>query len=186
MGGYGGYGAQAAAPSMGGYGGYGAQAAAPAMGGYGGYGAQGAAPGYGTQQLSYRAKRSLEDDMDAFVSEYKKLLLTLQSDEDFKFTCNAQGLGEERFVLYENGTKSNEKFCQCFDKTFGSNCAKTTQVKCDDHSRRTTAGHYVPRQYFIECTGGKPNVIKCSEGKIYDKDAKQCIKHSLKKQPEQF
>jgi len=188
-GGFGGYQSYGAPAAAGGYGGYGAPAAA---GGYGGYGAPAAAGGYGgygTQQLAFasRSKRSLEDDMDQFVTEYHKLLSTLESGDNFQFTCQTEGKGDERHVLNEDGTKSTETFCQCFDKTFGTNCAnKNTKVNChDDAKRRTSAGHYVPRQYFIECTGNLPNVIKCAEGKIFDKEAKECVKHSLKKQNEQ-
>jgi len=129
----------------------------------------------------------LGDELEQFMAEYQQLMMTLDDDSNFKFHAQCQEKGKVRHVLWENGTKVNdETYCQCFDLTFGSTCSGT-KVNCqDDSKRRTSAGHNAPRQYFIECTGNKPNVIRCVDGKIYDKERKACVSHSLKKHYELF
>jgi hypothetical protein len=147
---------------------------------------------YSTQQLSFqtpsgndgafnRNKRSLSDDILNMLNEHEFLLNSL--DDEFSFNCDDCGSkGVCRHVLWENGTVvEGEKFCQCSDLTFGSKCPGT-RVNCQsDAHRRTSAGRHASRDYFIECTHKKPNVIKCAEqGSIYNPESKTCGPHSLK------
>jgi hypothetical protein len=132
-----------------------------------------------------RTKRGLAEDLLQILEEQERLVNKLQFAPESAFGCE-DDCGHEgvcRFILWENGTKTSEKYCQCNDLTFGKTCTgRVNYAECQhDDQRRTSAGKNAPREYFVECTNNMPNVIKCDqEGSIFSYEKQACVRHSLK------
>ena len=72
------------------------------------------------------------------------------------------------------GDSITETYCRCPGGVYGFTCAEGFANPCQNGMQYSAADSRVPNNYFIECNGNIPYLIKCARGTAWNQRILTC------------